>query len=283
MPVRTILKLIFVMFFMMSPVSGAKEQVTLPDLYFLAVNSKSIHTTVLFNDVPLVDVKEGESIMSEIPVTGWLLPGDNTLKIIARAAPGAERITGEVSAAVYHHDNSSDVPKPLETYATIKFPAEESDLEKKAQSVEVTFDFSEELKAELWREAETLSVITESDKSEILSLVDGLGKAIVKGDIDKAIELQKYKIKDDALIEGNSSEEIEQALRANYAWLKDQKGIELRTYNPREIVYSLMAKNRVVKLTKSAGEEVLQIESSDLSIEVPVFVSKINGVWKIVR
>ncbi|MEJ2395194.1 MAG: hypothetical protein P8045_12080, partial [Candidatus Thiodiazotropha sp.] len=140
-----------------------------------------------------------------------------------------------------------------------------------------------ELKAELWREAETLSVITESDKSEILSLVDGLGKAIVKGDIDKAIELQKYKIKDDALVEGNSSEDIEQALRANYAWLKDQEGIELRTYNPREIVYSLMANNRVVKLTKSAGEEVLQIESSDLSIEVPVFVSKINGVWKIVR
>jgi ribosomal protein S12 methylthiotransferase accessory factor YcaO len=110
-----------------------------------------------------------------------------------------------------------------------------------------------------------------------------LGRAIVNGDVDKAIDLQKYKIKDDALVEGNLSEEIEQALRANYAWLKDQKRIELRTYNPREIECSLMANNRVVKLTRSAGEEVLQIESSDLSIEVPVFVSKINGVWKIVR
>jgi hypothetical protein len=85
------------------------------------------------------------------------------------------------------------------------------------------------------------------------------------------------------LVEGNLSEEIEQVLRANYAWLKNQKGIELCTYNPREIEYSLVAKNRVIKLTKSAGEEVLQIESSDLSIETPVFVSKINGVWKVVR
>jgi hypothetical protein len=47
---------------MISPVSEAKEKITLPDRYFLAVNSKNIYTTVLVNGVPLVDVKEGESI-----------------------------------------------------------------------------------------------------------------------------------------------------------------------------------------------------------------------------
>jgi hypothetical protein len=278
-----ILKSIIVMFLMASLTAEAREKNNMTDIYFLVVNSNNIYATVLLNDVPLVDLKDGSSIMNEIPVAGWLMPGSNALKIIARAKPEVDRITAEISASIYLHDSTSDVPKPLKTVATIKFSGEDSDFEKNEESVEITFEFSGEVKAKLWSEAETLSTISEKDKSVIISLVDGLGKAIINGEIDRAIDLQSYKIMDDALIEGSTPEEIEQAIKANYTWLKGQKGIELHKYNQREIEYTFMDKNKVVKLTRDGGEEILQLESSDLFFEIPVFVSKINGVWKIVR
>jgi hypothetical protein len=274
---------IITIFLIVSLVVEAKEKNSMPDLYFLAVNSNSIYTTVLLNDVPLIDLRDGSSVMNETPVAGWLIPGSNTLKLVVRAAPEKERITGDVSASIYLHDNTSDVPKPLKVLAEIRFPNEDSDPDKKLDTVERVFEFSGDTKARLWSEAQSISSINEGDKSEMLSLVEALGNAIIKGDIDKAIELQKYKIMDDAIIEGDSPEDIEMVVKANYNWLQSQEGIALHHYNSNEVEYSLMAHDKVVKLTKNSGEEILQLESSDLFFEIPVFVSKINGAWKIVR
>ena len=271
------------MFLIASQVVGAEEKNSMPELYFLAVNSSSIRTVILLNDVPLVDLKDGSSVVHETPVAGWLMPGTNSLKIRAWAAPEMETITGNVSASIYLHDPASEVPKPLKILAQAAYPNEDSDTKRKQHSLEVIFDYEAGTPARLWREAQTIASITERDRLEMLSLVDGLGDAITNGDIDKAIEYQKFKIQDDALLEGDSVKEIEMAVSANYTWLQGQQGLELRNYDPEGIQYLEMADHKVIKLVQDSGDEILQFESSDLFFEMPVYVSKINGAWKIVR
>jgi hypothetical protein len=269
--------------FMAAFVVKSRESSSVPEMYFLAVNSKDSFSTILLNDVPIVDLDDGTSVKSEVPVTEWLIPGTNILKVVERTNKELSGVTGEVSASIYLHDKTSDVPRPLKFLAEIKFHNEHIDRDKQLNIMEREFEFIGDTKARLWSEAQNIYKIDQKDKSEINSLVESLGSAIVNGDINTAVDLLKYKIKEDALIENTSQIEIEKAVRANYKWLLSQEGIVLNSSSSHDVNYSIMAHHKVVKITKKSGEEVLQIKSKDLLFEIPLFVSKIGGKWNIVR
>ena len=263
--------------------ANALETNSMTDFYYLSVNAKGIHTTVLLNDVPLVNLKDGSSIVTEVPVGGWLIPGLNTLNIIGRALPGSETITGEVSVSVFQHDNSFDFPTAKKTYAALNFPLETSDLNQTVESVKLEFQFKEPTKIRLWKDAQVIIELTEKDKAEIMDLVNQFGQSVINGDIENAIFLQQYKINDDSLSEGTDAEEIKHAVKANYGWLKSQKGIRLHPHNKEHLNFSLMGNEKVVKITEQSDNEIIRLESDELMFEIPVFVSKINGKWTIVR
>jgi hypothetical protein len=263
--------------------SGDMENNSMTELYYLSVNAKNIHATVLLNEVPLVDLKDGSNIITEVPIGGWLIPGHNNLEILVKALPESDTILGEITVGVFQHDHTFDVPTAKKIYATLNFPNKDSNLKQLEERVGLDFEFNEKLSTKLWEDAQIINGLSEKDKSIIMELVNQLGDAVVTGDIDKAISLQQYKIKDDSLAEGSDPAEIQNVLKTNYSWLKSQEGIKLIPYRESEQTFSIMGKNKVVKITDNNYNEILRLESDELMFEIPVFVSRIDGNWLIVR
>jgi|GEM_PF-1861569 len=261
----------------------AAEEHILPDYYFLSVEAVNIHATVTLNGAPLVVHKDGTGLTVDKPVTTWLMPGKNKLEVNLNPLPNEPSIRGSIKVSIFLHDPSSDSPTPSKVYADVLYPTGDVDENSAAFSKKVEFNFTDEVITNLWRDAKTLTGISDGDKKIIFDIVENLRNSLLSKDTSEATNLQIYKIQEDALAENKDFKKIISVTNSTYQWLSQQKGLTSNTVSLEDIRLKLLADNKVVYVSKANGDNVLQLESDDLFFEIPIYMAKINGEWKLVR
>lgn len=252
------------------------------ELYYLHLETKNAIVTVLLNDAPIVKSNELDSISTVEPINTWLLDAHNSLSLkIEKPSDDGKEYLPSISASIFLHDDASETPKPKEILVTVEFSGDTESNYPATISKEINATFS--VGTKLWREATPVSSLTDTDKKTIISLVNAFSNSLYTSDIMQAIKLQQYKIEDDAIAENKPVTQIENAVKTNYHWLSEQKGIVSHPLSVDTATFSACYDNRLIYIQRINGDEAVMLESDDLYFDVPIYVSKINGEWNIVR
>jgi hypothetical protein len=166
--------------------------------------------------VPLVSTDDGSGIYTEQPITTWLLLGSNVVSIKLKALPQEKTLRGTVKTIIYLHDEASEYPKPKAIYAILDYPANNDKTDNIYDEKTITFDFQENIPVKLWAHAKYITAIIDQDKLGMLKIIENLKDAILSKDTQLAVDLQGYKINDDALTEGKDSTHISNIIKQNY-------------------------------------------------------------------
>jgi len=263
----------------------ASESTRLPEYYYLSVKTKDVKFIMGINNAPLIRDDEGDGIITAEPVSTWLIKGENTLSInLYKLDDKSKTRSPSVEVQLYLHDSAFTTPTPKKVIAEYYYPPRKD--EKTTEfplSKSISFNFPVNVGTQLWKEAETLSDVSENDKNEIIVLIKALETSLLNKDISSTISLQKYKIQDDALAEKKPVEQLENATRKSYEWLNEQRGLTINNITLNDTSFKICCKNKVVFVSRINGTDALQLESDDLYFDIPIFVSKINKKWTIVR
>lgn len=255
----------------------------MPDYYFLSVEANNVLATVKLNDAPVVVHDSGAGISMEKPVFTWLAPRENTLSVSLVALPGEEKIRGEIKVSLFLHDNTADVPTAKEVLASIVYPADNDPGDVASYEKAENFDFSSKIQLRVWQDTPKIDSLKDSDRADILSLLQKLQAALVSGDAETATLLQRYKIDEDALAEDKDVSTIIDITKSNYQWLASQGALKSPVLSLDNLTFSIVGKNQMIYVTDKRGGHPIQLESEDMFFEIPVFMGKVNGSWTIVR
>jgi len=260
----------------------ANENIQQPDYYYLSVKTRDVKSAIKINGAPLIQDIEGEGIITSEPVNTWLTVGKNTLSIEMNLLN--EKSSPSVEVQLFLHDPSSPTPAPKKILAEFYYPPRDNKQKEKLPYSElILFDFRNDVGTNLWKEADKLSNILENDKKEIIQLINNLEQSLLNKDIISAINIQKYKILDDALSEKKPFEQLENATKKSYEWLNKQTGLISNNITLENSAFAVCCNNMVVFVSRINGDDAIQLESDDLYFDIAIYVSKIKGKWVIVR
>ena len=251
--------------------------------YFLSVTAKNIHTAIKMNNLPVMIHNDDPNLKVAKDITTWMMSGENKLSCELSALPEEDLIRGEIKISIFLHDNNYEIPTPGEIFATLTYPNPETPLEPKNQdNIELFFDFDKAAPTKLWEEAEPITTLTDTDKSEITSIIGGLQQTLL-GDCSNAVELNNYKIAEDALAGKKDISHLKDVAEKTFQWLNEQPNLTSPALDEGNLRYSIGGKDNVVCVSAKDYSDPLVFESDDLDFEVPIYVAKIDKKWALVR
>ncbi|WNO08054.1 hypothetical protein [Teredinibacter sp. KSP-S5-2] len=249
--------------------------------YFIYIDVVDAAVEVKINGASIEKEKRG-SINTTKPVNKWIRSGENTLELSLAALKKQDSISGRAEIMVYLHDNAEDFPTPKVVLAKVLFPNEEYKGEKTYKTT-VTFELADSVPALVMDQAEEVPELSAADTDEIVLLIEGLRTALTSGDYKKAVELQKYKIEEDARIDGKKPEDLYKVAEETFQMIGKEQNLVSQPFDNESMVTEAIWNGKMYKISRNDGEEAITIDSDDLSFAIPIFVSKISGQWKIVR
>ncbi|HED33115.1 MAG TPA: hypothetical protein ENJ08_02710 [Gammaproteobacteria bacterium] len=283
---------------------------TAPDfrLYYLKANISNAIATIYLNDAPLISSTDLNNLRTQEPVNLWLLPGSNTLSfkihpsINKNSANSPEDQAGdqaELQLEVFSHTTSGSNPGSKKIIASLNYrhsgtPAQLST--GLIQEKSVNFDFNFAIPVRLWHQASIISSIDNNDRKAITRLIESLSNSITNRNTTAAINLQAYKIAEDALAENKTEERLRTITANTYKWLFTQKNLKLKntrdsSSQTEKFRFSLCCNNRLIHVTRyitdhdigPVNENAIVFESDDLFFDINIFMAKIEGKWVIAR
>lgn len=263
----------------------ASENTTPPEHYYLSVKTRDIKSIIGINNAPLIQDNEGEGIITSEPVSTWLTQGENRLTLkLSQLGTDNIKLSPSVEIQLFLHDSASTAPTPKTILAEYYYPPrEDKSNDELPISLSLPFNFNTKIGTKLWKEAENLHTISTGDKDEIITLINKLESSLLTKDISSTIDIQKYKIIDDALAEHKTVEQLEKATKKSYQWLNEQSGLAVNKISKKEANFIICCNNQAVHVSRNNGTDAIQLESDDLYFDVSIYVSKINEKWTIVR
>ncbi len=269
------------------------------DLYYLSMRSNAVCCVLGVNDVPLVVDSDGEGYVTDVPILLWLKPGENRLTAYLTWPDGVTYEPGkaELEASAYLHDPSQEAPTPLDTLASFSWPLPGVP-EAYPFPFERPFVVSRPIATELWDRAEEIEELTDEDKREIVALVEKLRAAIDAKDAGGAYALQEFKYTEDAVAEGKPPERTREAVIEQYQWLFEQEHVRSDPLKLPQAQFRIVAGGQVVAVSRPNNVSAISIEQripappdeegeeafeEGLAFGIDVYVSRIDGVWTIVR
>ncbi|MFK5949306.1 MAG: hypothetical protein QM500_11125 [Methylococcales bacterium] len=249
---------------------------------YVKVEMKDAIANISINDVPFIKNLETDGFITTEPVNLWLKNDENTLSITIYQNNKSVDYSPVVSATVFIHDEKQDVPTPLKTLATIQFNIETKSEIKYPVTKSVKFKINTKIKTELWNDAEKINEINAQDKTEMIDIAKKLSKSILN-DTKQAIDLQLYKLQDDALAEDKTVERFKEVATKSYQWLRTQKDLKIDDIEIGKMKFNICGNNRLVNMVRDNNEEAIIFESDEMFFDIGLYFAKINGNWTIVR
>ena len=276
---------VFVLLLFFSHSSFSKDSAGMPNIFYANVEVTNVHFSMKINGVELAKLKDKQKYMVEMPVTGWVQSGENQLSVDVFALPEEDKIRGEVSIDIYIHDNTSEYPKAKETYLSYRFPNDDSkkDKNEKFQSQEAVFSIAESTPTKLWTEATVIESLSDKDKIEIMYVVNVLGESVVKGEDANIADALTYKIQEEAFMRGVEFSQSLSVAKKSFEMLRKHGALERNDLEPDDVVFDVVGNKKVVYVSTKSGVEALSFSLGENLIQIPIYVSKIDGSWKIVR
>lgn len=254
--------------------------------YFLSVKTQNVKAVIGVNGAPLVKDIEGEGIITTEPVNTWLPPGKNQLVVkLSRLDGPTGKSKPVVYVGLYLHDSASDTPSPKKVIAEYRFPNKQhaKDIIESPLIELVDFQFEDKLPVKLWSEAANVKFLDSRDKREIVELVNQLQGSLLNKQIDKAIQLQEYKIADDAAAEHKTESQLKSATRKSYEMLAKESALKGDLLTIDTTRFEICCDDRLVYISRESGKDAVSMESDDMYFDIDVYVAKINNKWVIVR
>jgi hypothetical protein len=250
------------------------------DKQYIKVEMNNAIANISINGVPFIKNLDTDGFITTEPVNLWLRNGENTLSYTIYKDEDTENYTPSLSASVFIHDEKQEIPTPLETLTTIHYVADENPVYPATKVIK--FKLNSKVPTKLWDEAKPVSEIKAEDKAIMFDIANKLAKSILNNTQD-AVNLQKYKIQDDALAEGKTTERLIKAAEKSYEWLRSQKDLSIDTVNIEDINFNICGDGYLVNMMRKNNEEAIIIESEEMYFDVGLYFSRINGNWTIVR
>jgi len=247
---------------------------------YVKVEMKGAIANISINEIPFIKNLETDGFITTEPVNMWLKNGENTLSITVYPYEESNSYSPVVSATIFVHDEKQDIPTPLKTLATIQFTPEQEDKYPTTKSIK--FNIDNAITTKLWNDAEVIKNINSQDKSQMINIADKLAEAILNN-TEQAIQLQLFKIQDDALAEGKTVERLTEVATKSYEWLRSQKDLKIDGIDSSKMKFNICGNNRLVNMMRDNNEEAVILESDEMYFDVGLYFAKINGNWAIVR
>jgi len=272
---------------------------TAPDfrLYYLKASISNAIATIYLNDAPLISSTDLNNLRTQEPVNLWLLPGSNTLsfkihpsinKNSANSPEDQDEDQAELQLEVFSHTTSSSNPGSKKIIASLNYRHSDTPAQLSTgliQEKSVNFDFNFAIPVRLWHQASIISSIDSNDRKAITLLIESLSNNITNRNTTAAINLQAYKIAEDALAENKTEERIRAATKDTYKWLFTQKNLSLKSTSAQtdEFNFTLCCKHKLIHVTGPDNESAIIFESDDLFFDLEIYLAKIEGKWIIAR
>ncbi|MCM8532812.1 MAG: hypothetical protein NE330_16715 [Lentisphaeraceae bacterium] len=119
------------------------------------------------------------------------------------------------------------------------------------------------------------------DRKEISAFLQKIHKALATGDFQTYIDIAKEKFEDFAVAYRKDRSRHEQQFSGQFTRvLKD--GGKLEALNEEECDLRLCANNRMIQCCLQDGTPIFKYKHDDTTYKIPMFISKIDGEWRIV-
>lgn len=256
------------------------------DYYFLKAETHDAIATININDAPIIVSPDTDSLNTIVPMNTWLIEGENTVSINIFPPPdNTKDYNPNISISIFLHDPKSETPLAKTTLTTLNYSNKDEDVERITYplSRSVKFDFNKSIPNMLWSTASDLTTITEADKTEIVDILNLLTSSLTSNNISKAIELQKFKLNEEALSVNKQYSVLEHAVTTTYKMLADQTGLTSQNIKAENLEFKICGKNKLIFITTTTGENAIVFTSDEMEFELEVFMAKIDGKWKIAR
>jgi len=263
----------------------AQDNPDSPTYYYLSTTSKDVISEIGINGAPIIRDVEGEGIIVSEPVATWLIHGKNELTVKLTPLDDNKRnLNPTIKIQLFEHDPAFSVPTPKSILAEYNYPPNNADKKINLPTYDSrSFHIAENINTKLWKEASSLKKLSSDDKNEIIKVINSLENSLISKDISTAINLQRYKIVDDSIAEKKSYEKLESAAIKGYEWLNKQTGVVTNAITLDTAKFLICCNDMVIYVSRTNGEDAVQLESDDLYFDIAIYVSKINGKWVIVR
>ncbi len=264
---------------------NAGEKKTMPNYYFLSVESHNALIEVGLNDAPLIIDVEGEGVATSEPVMSWIMPGENALTIKLKPLFEDDKpLPAKLKVKLFLHDAEQEVPTVKQLLAEYQYPELDTPEQPELPLTRaIPFEFKAPLPTKLWQQAEVLNGVTVNDKTAIIALANELFSAINAKDLDKAIQLQHYKIADDALAEDKTVDRLIKATRTNYEWVTSQPGLTGTALAEENSRFQICCDNKLVYLSRRDGQSAVAMETDEMFFDIDIFAARIGRQWLIAR
>jgi len=258
--------------------------------HYLSASSTGAIAEIGLNGVPIVQDLTLKGVRSDVPVNGWLIPGEkNELTMRLRwlkempFTPAKVRAKARVVTVV-----AGGTPaKPEGVLGSIAWP--EATVVETADSYPVERAVPLEVRdfppCHLWRDAARLQTLSAGDRKEILALTEALRTRTLARDAAGVVELQKYKIEDLARAEYHDPGEMLGIARQQLAWMLAPDGNELvsEPLTLETATYDIVAHGRVVLVRRQGVYPAVQVRKGEREFGYAVFCAKISDTWRVVR
>ena len=248
--------------------------------HYIKVKMVGAIASISINGIPFLKNIDTEGLVTTEPVNQWLKNGENSLSYTIYPDTESTSYTPKLSALIFLHDDKEEFPTPLKNLAEISFSPEKDDVYPVRKTV--SFKINDTIATKLWDDAVIISEISSQDKNEMIEIATKLSNAVLN-DTKLAIDIQLYKIQEDALAEGKTVERLKEVASDSYQWLHSQKDLKADSLQPDNVKFNICGNGYLVNLLRVNDEEAIILESDDMFFDIGLYFAKIKGHWTIVR
>lgn len=252
---------------------------------FQARNHAKLSGRLFINEVEIHRFTPEHNQISSNQIHNWLIPGENTLTISIEDCASSEQDTfNPMYSCSLHGMPLINLPDDHNCLWKI----EVLDIDSRPPlSLHYNFLFTslQVPSSKLWKNAEQVEYLAQTEQEEILSLKNALVSAFETGDADKVIAIYDYVLNEEALMFNQKMTESLAKIREELSVLSNMaKQGCLRLEHGDNYYFNHLADNRVVQLcAESGGAAVIMYDDNGDAIELNIYASKIDGQWSLVR
>ncbi len=253
-------------------------------LIILDIEATGLAAEVLFNGVAVHRSASPDTVTSGARLNGWVRSGPNPLSVrlalppppggevpprpvfhlrLRRAVRGAPDEADQTLAEYRWTPAQPLAPAPLQVYAATPV-------------IEAVQPWS-------WTRGYAFTSLGGADRAAIAGLLSRLRDALVERRVDAVVDLQRVQIGEQALAVGASAADM---LDRYAAFLRERMGPadwRVAPFDAGGFQTELAVDGRVVHVTAADGNPPIATDSAEGRFAIDPYLSKIDGVWTIVR
>lgn len=261
----------------------------MPDvpLIILEVEVAVLSAEISVNGVPLSDSASVERLSFASRINSWVISGANSVKVrlgslppqdgveedqqpafelkVRRAIPGTPDEADQVLASYVWQAATQPLP------GTARIPVFETSIPLNA------------VQAWSWTRGYAFTALTPADRAGVANLLGQLRQGLADRQIDAVVGLQTTQVGEQAIAVGEAPERLLGRYREFLGERTGSSDWRVAAFDAEGMQIVGMADGRIQHVTDAAGRPPIVATSGDSRFAIDPYLSRIDGVWTIVR